>query len=82
MDTLPCDSVSLVHSRAADAITAKFSCVYISEGALKMFQTISGPADCEVHSVIRFLNARNMNPAETHRQLREVYGEKVIRMEW
>lgn len=43
-----------------------------------MFKTISDPADCEVRSVIRFLNARNVKPAEIHRQLTEVYGQNVI----
>ncbi|GBN33015.1 hypothetical protein AVEN_101090-2 [Araneus ventricosus] len=43
-----------------------------------MFKTISDPADCEVRSVIRFLNAKNVKPAEIHRQLAEIYGENVI----
>ncbi|GBM68808.1 hypothetical protein AVEN_22280-1 [Araneus ventricosus] len=42
-----------------------------------MFKTISDPADCEVSSVIRFLNAKNVKPAEIHRQLVEIYGENV-----
>ncbi|GBN17594.1 hypothetical protein AVEN_200939-1 [Araneus ventricosus] len=43
-----------------------------------MFKTISDAADCEVRSVIRFLNANNIKPAEIHRQLVEIYGENVI----
>ncbi|GBL93465.1 hypothetical protein AVEN_59668-1 [Araneus ventricosus] len=43
-----------------------------------MFKTIADPADCEVRSVIRFLNANNVKPAEIHRQLVEIYGENVI----
>ncbi|GBM22061.1 hypothetical protein AVEN_137371-1 [Araneus ventricosus] len=43
-----------------------------------MFKTISGPADCEVRSVIRFLNAKNVKPAEIHRQLLEIYGDNVM----
>ncbi|GBN93450.1 hypothetical protein AVEN_182407-1 [Araneus ventricosus] len=43
-----------------------------------MFQTISDPTDCEVHSVIRFLNAKKVKPAEIHRQLVEIYGENVM----
>ncbi|GBN96570.1 hypothetical protein AVEN_208380-1 [Araneus ventricosus] len=43
-----------------------------------MFKTISDPADCEVRSVIRFLNAKNVKPAEIHRQLVEIYGENVM----
>jgi [histone H3]-lysine36 N-dimethyltransferase SETMAR len=43
-----------------------------------MFKTISDPADCEVRSVIRFLNAKNVKPAEIHRQLVEIYGVLVM----
>ncbi|GBM12460.1 hypothetical protein AVEN_55296-1 [Araneus ventricosus] len=43
-----------------------------------MFKTISDPADCEVRSVIRFLNAKKVRPAEIHRQLVEIYGENVM----
>jgi transposase len=35
-------------------------------------------AACAMQSVIRFLNARNMNPADNHRQLCEVYGEHAM----
>jgi hypothetical protein len=40
--------------------------------------SISNPADCEVRSVIRFLNAKKVRPAEIHRQLVKVYGEGVM----
>ncbi|GBM59277.1 hypothetical protein AVEN_66218-1 [Araneus ventricosus] len=43
-----------------------------------MFKTISDPADCEVHSVIRFLNTKKDKPSEIHRQLVEIYGENVL----
>ncbi|GBM24540.1 hypothetical protein AVEN_217120-1 [Araneus ventricosus] len=43
-----------------------------------MFKTIVDPADCEVRSVIRFLNAKEVKPAEIHRQLVEIYGENVM----
>jgi hypothetical protein len=36
---------------------------------------MENPAACEVRSVIRFLNAKNMKPTEIHRQLCDVYGE-------
>ncbi|GBM83554.1 hypothetical protein AVEN_74943-1 [Araneus ventricosus] len=39
---------------------------------------IADSADCEVRSVIRFLNAKNAKPAEIHRQLVEIYGENVM----
>ena len=33
------------------------------------------------YSVIRFFNARNVKPADIHRQICEVYGENVMRDE-
>ncbi|GBN17554.1 hypothetical protein AVEN_175628-1 [Araneus ventricosus] len=43
-----------------------------------MFKTTADPADCEVRSVIQFLNAKKVKPAEIHRQLVEIYGENVM----
>jgi hypothetical protein len=40
--------------------------------------SITNLVDCEVRSVIRFLKSKNIRPAETHRQLVEVYGEAVM----
>jgi hypothetical protein len=39
---------------------------------------IENPAICEVRSVTRFLNAKNVCPAEIHRQIVEVHGEGVM----
>ncbi|GBM88276.1 hypothetical protein AVEN_179762-1 [Araneus ventricosus] len=43
-----------------------------------MFRPIADPAECEVRSVIRFMNAKKVKPAEIHRQLLEIYGENVM----
>jgi len=43
-----------------------------------MFNTIEGAADCEIRSVIRFLNARNVLPSEIHHQICQVYGDNVM----
>jgi len=43
-----------------------------------MFKKIENPAACEMWSVIRFMNAKNMKPAEIHRQLCDVYGEHTM----
>ena len=43
-----------------------------------MFKTITNPAECEIRAVIRFLNARNVKPAEIYRQIKDVYGEDVM----
>ena len=42
-----------------------------------MFKKIENPAACEMRSVIRFLNAKNMKLAEI-RHLCDVYGEHVM----
>ena len=36
------------------------------------------PANCELHVVIRFLNAKNVCLAEIHLQHIEVYGDNVM----
>jgi transposase len=43
-----------------------------------MNKKIDNPADCEVRSVIRFLNAQNVRTIDIHRQLTAVYGEGVM----
>ena len=43
-----------------------------------MFKTIEGAADCEILSVICFLNARNVLPSEIHHQICQVYGDNVM----
>jgi predicted component of type VI protein secretion system len=40
-----------------------------------MFNKFENPAAREMRSLIHFFNAKNMNPAEIHRQLCDVYGE-------
>ena len=44
-----------------------------------MFKTIEGAADCEIQSVIRFLDARNVLPSEIHHQICQVYGDNAMR---
>ena len=43
-----------------------------------MFKTIEGAVDCEIRSVIRFLNARNVPPSEIHHQICQVYGDNAM----
>ena len=43
-----------------------------------MFKKIDNPVECEMRSIIRFLNTKNMTPAEIHRQLCDVYGEHAM----
>ena len=43
-----------------------------------MFKTIEGSADCEIWSVIHFLNSRNVLPSEIHHQICQVYGDNAM----
>jgi len=43
-----------------------------------MFKTIEGTANCEIRSVIPFLNARNVLPSEIHNQICQVYGDNAM----
>ena len=43
-----------------------------------MFKTIEGATDCEIRSVIRFLNARNVLPSEIHDQIGQAYGDNAM----
>jgi len=42
-----------------------------------MFKTTEGAANCEIRSVIRFLNARNVLPSEIHHQICTVYCDNA-----
>ena len=43
-----------------------------------MFKTNEGAADCEMRSVIRFLNYRNVLPSEIYHQICQVYGDNAM----
>jgi len=43
-----------------------------------MFKTTEGATNCEIRSVIRFLNARNVLPSEIHHQICQVYGDNAM----
>jgi len=47
-----------------------------------MFKTIEGAADCEIRSVIRFLNVRNVLPSEVHHHICQVYGDNAVSDGW
>ena len=42
-----------------------------------MAKRIENPADCESRAVIRFLQAKNIQPSDIHRQVCEVYGGAI-----
>ena len=43
-----------------------------------MAATIDAPAQCELRSVIRFLQAEGRSAAEIHRRMSKVYGENFM----
>ena len=43
-----------------------------------MFKKIEWAADCEIRSVIRFLNTRNVLPSEIHHHIFQVYGDNAM----
>jgi len=43
-----------------------------------MFKTIEGAADCDILSVIRFLNARIVLTSEIHHQICQVCGDNAM----
>ena len=43
-----------------------------------MFKTIEGADNCEIWSVIRFLNARNVLLSEIHHQICQVCGDNAM----
>jgi len=43
-----------------------------------MFKAIEGAADCDIWSVIRFLDARNVLPSEIHHHICLVYGDNAM----
>jgi hypothetical protein len=67
----------LVLLEGTGAIFRQSNHVYSSPCVFKMFKKIEKPVAYEMRSVMRFLNARNMKPANIHRQLCEVYGENA-----
>jgi hypothetical protein len=43
-----------------------------------MFKMIEHGTNCEIRSVIRFLNTRNVKPSDIHHQIFEVYSENAM----
>ena len=43
-----------------------------------MAKRIENPTDCKIRAVIRFLQAKNIQPADIHRQVCEVYEEGAM----
>jgi len=67
----------LILCKGTDAICRHSNSVYTSCRVFIMFKKTENPATCGMRSVMRFLNAKNMEPAEI-RQLCDVYGEHAM----
>jgi len=61
-----------------DTIYRHLNSVYTTCCVFIMFKKIENPTACEMRSVICFLYAKNMKPAEIHCQLCDVYGEHAM----
>jgi hypothetical protein len=59
-------------------IVSSHSLFLSSSFCLEINVKIENPASCEIRSVIIFLNAKNVCPAEIYRQVCEVYGENAM----
>jgi hypothetical protein len=71
-----CTKSLLVLLEGTDPICRQSNHVYASSCVFKMFNKIGKPAACEIQSIIHFLNARNIKPADIHHQLCE--GEHAM----
>ena len=43
-----------------------------------MFKTVEGATDCDIRSVIRFLNARNVIPSEMYHHICQMYDDNAM----
>ena len=59
-------------ARLTVAELALFEC-----DVIEMAAPIQSPANCEVRSVIRFLNVKGERPAEIHKKIVAVYGNAM-----
>jgi len=73
-----CAVTYYINWEATDAISWNSCYVYVCSCTLNTFKTTEGAADCEIRSVIRLLNARNVLPSEIHQQICQVYGENAM----
>ena len=73
-----CAVTSSINWEGKDAISCNSCYVYVCSWVLNMFKIIEGAADCEIQSVIHFLNARNVLPSEIHHRICQVYGDDAM----
>ncbi len=63
--------------QAIDASTAPTDRVYLYFCVFKMPSATENTTDCEIHAVIRFLNAKGVKTVEIHHQIWEVYEQNI-----
>jgi hypothetical protein len=66
LDGAQCVQSLLVLWEVMDAICRQLNHVYASSCVFTMFKKIEKPAACGILSVIHFLNAKNIKPADIH----------------
>ena len=71
-----CSTVVTMVCMHAEFVDSFFRTVFTHRAVFIMFKKIENPTACEMQSVIRFLNVKNIKPAEI-RQLCDVYRQHV-----
>ncbi|KAK3803875.1 hypothetical protein RRG08_029467 [Elysia crispata] len=78
---VPNDTVIGGQNSRIQLLTGPNACgksVYLKQTILKMAAHLETWSKEEIRAVIRFLNAKSLNPTEIHKELQSVYGEHVI----
>lgn len=69
--------VELLHKLAtSDMIMAE---AVVANGLFYTFNILKQLSVCKLQTIICFMNARSVKPAEIHHQLSEVYSENAVR---
>jgi hypothetical protein len=59
----------MIHSLVKHHIIGNLVFVLVSTEGFMMCPAIDNPASCEIHSLIRFLHAKNMSTTQIHSEL-------------
>jgi hypothetical protein len=69
--------VSVAEKVTSDTLSVLILCLCLSL-CLEMSMKIENLASCEIWSVIKVFNVKNVRPAEIYQQVCEVYGENAV----
>ncbi|GFU47540.1 histone-lysine N-methyltransferase SETMAR [Trichonephila clavipes] len=73
-----CPADAQYQGEEACVIFRSLSATYALLCLFTMSVLIENPAACEIRCVIRFLNAKKVNPIEIYRQICEVFGQNAM----